>query len=58
MWASFYGDKPLYMLRDMTVVPSLDDFVSFYDWKGRFKAHEDWSQSTWDWLSQPEMLRA
>jgi hypothetical protein len=58
MWASFYGDKPLYMLRDVEVVPRLDDFVSFYDWKGRFNAHEDWSKNTWDWLSQPELLRA
>lgn len=55
MWASFYGDVPLYMLRDVAVVPRLEDFVGFYEWTGRFNAHEDWSQSTWDWLSQREL---
>ncbi|HAX75452.1 MAG TPA: hypothetical protein DCY88_06405 [Cyanobacteria bacterium UBA11372] len=49
MWASFYGDKPLYTLRDINKAPSLNDFVHFYEWQGIFHYREDWSQSYWEW---------
>ncbi|GET38742.1 alpha-1,2-fucosyltransferase [Microseira wollei] len=49
MWASFYGDKPLYMIRDLNKTPNLNDFVRFYEWQGTFHYREDWSQSYWEW---------
>ena len=55
MWASFYGDKPLYMLREKEPSLKLEDFASFYEWKGRFNAHQNWAKSTWDWFSQREL---
>lgn len=50
MWASFYGNKPLYMIRDLAKTPNLDDFVHFYDWKGIFHYRENWSESFWEWI--------
>jgi hypothetical protein len=49
MWASFYGEKPLYMIRDTNKSPIWEDFVHFYQWKGVFNYNEDWSQSFWEW---------
>jgi hypothetical protein len=49
MWASFYGEKPLYMIRDVNKSLTLEDFIHFYQWQGVFHAHEDWSQSFWEW---------
>lgn len=49
MWASFYGDRPLYMIRDCNKILHIKDFVCFYEWKGIFHAAEDWSKSFWEW---------
>ncbi|MDX2100505.1 MAG: alpha-1,2-fucosyltransferase [Leptolyngbyaceae cyanobacterium bins.59] len=49
MWASFYGEKPLYMIRDIQREIVLEDFVPFYDWKGVFHPNEDWSKTFWEW---------
>jgi Glycosyl transferase family 11 len=49
MWASFYGNKPLYMIRDLNKELTIQDFVHFYQWRGIYHAHEDWSQSYWEW---------
>ncbi|BAY04162.1 alpha-1,2-fucosyltransferase [Anabaena sp. PCC 7938] len=49
MWASFYGEKPLYMIRNTTKSPKIKDFVHFYQWKGVFSYDEDWSKSFWEW---------
>jgi hypothetical protein len=49
MWASFYGEKPLYMIRDVNKKLAMADFVQFYQWQGFFHQHEDWSKSFWEW---------
>lgn len=49
MWASFYGNKPLYMIRDVHKEVNLNDFVQFYEWKGSFYYRDDWSESFWEW---------
>lgn len=49
MWASFYGDKPLYMIRDVNKTINLKDFVHFYEWQGIFHERDDWSESFWEW---------
>ena len=49
MWASFYGDKPLYMIRNVNKVLELKDFVHFYNWQGTFHYRDDWSKSFWEW---------
>lgn len=36
MWASFYGDKPLYTIRKVNKTINLKDFVHFYEWQGVF----------------------
>lgn len=49
MWASFYGDKPLYMIREMDREIELKDFVHFYEWRGIFHYRENWNESFWEW---------
>ncbi|XZN91924.1 MAG: hypothetical protein ACM65M_03345 [Microcoleus sp.] len=49
MWASFYGEKPLYMIRDISQTISLKDFVHFYEWQGIFHYQDNWSESFWEW---------
>ncbi|MEG4205552.1 alpha-1,2-fucosyltransferase [Microcoleus sp. Pol7_A1] len=49
MWASFYGDKPLYMIRKVNKTINLKDFVHFYEWQGVFHARDKWSESFWEW---------
>ncbi|BAY07381.1 alpha-1,2-fucosyltransferase [Calothrix sp. NIES-2098] len=49
MWASFYGEKPLYMIRDINKKITIQDFVHFYQWRGIYHACEDWSKSYWEW---------
>ncbi|MEH1818062.1 MAG: alpha-1,2-fucosyltransferase [Nostoc sp.] len=49
MWASFYGERPLYMIRDVNKMLELKDFVHFYQWQGVFHYNEDWSKSFWEW---------
>jgi Glycosyl transferase family 11 len=49
MWSSFYGDVPLYMIRDINKSIDINDFVNFYQWKGKFHSHEDWSKTYWEW---------
>ncbi|MDZ7958871.1 MAG: alpha-1,2-fucosyltransferase [Aulosira sp. DedQUE10] len=49
MWASFYGKKPLYMIRDINKDLTIQDFVHFYQWQGLYHYHEDWSNSFWEW---------
>jgi len=49
MWASFYGEKPLYMIRNINKELKIEDFVHFYQWQGLYHNHEDWSQSFWEW---------
>ncbi|RUR80144.1 alpha-1,2-fucosyltransferase [Chlorogloeopsis fritschii PCC 9212] len=49
MWASFYGERPLYMIRDVNKNIDIKDFVQFYEWQGIFHYHEDWSKSYWEW---------
>lgn len=49
MWASFYGEKPLYMIRDINKQLTVKDFVHFYQWQGIYHDHEDWSKSYWEW---------
>ena len=49
MWASFYGDKPLYMIRNVNQTIELKDFVHFYEWQGVFHYRDDWSESFWEW---------
>ncbi len=49
MWASFYGNKPLYMIRDVSRVPKIEDFVQFYELKGIFHGRDNWSESFWEW---------
>jgi hypothetical protein len=49
MWASFYGKKPLYMIRNINKALTVQDFVDFYQWRGVYHAHEDWSKSYWEW---------
>jgi Glycosyl transferase family 11 len=49
MWASFYGDRPLYMIRDVGKVINLKDFVHFYEWQGIFNYCDNWNESFWDW---------
>jgi len=49
MWAAFYGEKPLYMIRDVSKAINLKDFVHFYEWQGVFHYRDDWSESFWDW---------
>ncbi|MBE9227737.1 alpha-1,2-fucosyltransferase [Phormidium sp. LEGE 05292] len=51
MWASFYGDRPLYKIRDVNQEPNINDFVHFYEWQGIFYYREDWSQSFWEWTN-------
>ena len=49
MWASFYGDKPLYMIRNVNKTINLKDFVHFYEWQGIYHSRDDWSESFWEW---------
>ena len=49
MWASFYGERPLYMIRDVNKTLKIEDFVHFSQWKGVFYYNEDWSKSVWEW---------
>lgn len=49
MWASFYGERPLYMIRDINKALTIADFINFYQWQGIFHPHEDWGQSYWEW---------
>jgi hypothetical protein len=49
MWASFYGDKPLYMIRDVRQAINLKDFVHFYEWQGVFNYRDNWNESFWEW---------
>ncbi|MEH1886613.1 alpha-1,2-fucosyltransferase [Nostoc sp.] len=49
MWASFYGKRPLYMIRDVNKTLKIEDFVHFYQWQGVFYPNEDWSKSVWEW---------
>ncbi|MBE9034965.1 alpha-1,2-fucosyltransferase [aff. Roholtiella sp. LEGE 12411] len=49
MWASFYGERPLYMIRDINKALRIQDFVHFYEWQGVFHYNEDWSKSVWEW---------
>lgn len=49
MWASFYGERPLFMIRDVDKKLELKDFVHFYEWQGVFHYDEDWSKSFWEW---------
>ncbi len=49
MWASFYGEKPLYMIRDVSKTINLEDFVHFYQWQGLFSYRDNWNESFWDW---------
>ncbi|MGA9382203.1 MAG: alpha-1,2-fucosyltransferase [Phormidium sp.] len=51
MWASFYGDKPYYMVREVNKSIQMKDFVRFHEWKGVFYYHEDWSKSVWEWTN-------
>jgi hypothetical protein len=51
MWASFYGQKPLYMIRDVNKKLSIENFVHFYQWQGTFYYNEDWSKSYWEWTN-------
>lgn len=49
MWASFYGERPLYMIRDVNKALERKDFVHFYQWQGIFHYNDDWSKSFWEW---------
>ena len=49
MWASFYGDKPLYMIRNVNKTLNLKDFVRFYEWQGIYHGRDEWSESFWEW---------
>lgn len=49
MWASFYGERPLYMIRDVNKNIEIKDFVHFYQWQGVFHYNDDWSKSFWEW---------
>jgi len=49
MWASFYGEKPLYMIRDVRQAINMKDFVHFYEWQGVFHYRDNWSESFWEW---------
>ncbi|MBD2778430.1 alpha-1,2-fucosyltransferase [Iningainema tapete] len=49
MWASFYGERPLYMIRDVNKTLEITDFVHFYQWQGVFHYDDDWSKSFWEW---------
>ena len=49
MWAAFYGEKPLYMIRDVGKAINITDFVHFYDWQGIFNYRDNWNESFWDW---------
>lgn len=49
MWASFYGEKPLYTIRDLSQTINLKDFVHFYEWQGIFHYRDKWSESFWEW---------
>ncbi|MBD2440641.1 alpha-1,2-fucosyltransferase [Nostoc sp. FACHB-110] len=49
MWASFYGERPLYMIRDINKTVAMTDFVNFYQWQGKFYPHQDWGKSYWQW---------
>lgn len=49
MWASFYGDRPLYMIRDINKALELKDFIHFYEWQGIFHYRDNWSESYWEW---------
>lgn len=49
MWAAFYGERPLYMMRDARPAINLKDFVHFYEWQGVFNYRDNWSESFWDW---------
>jgi hypothetical protein len=51
MWASFYGNKPLYKIRDINRVPKLEDFVNFTEWQGVFNYRENWAESFWEWTA-------
>jgi Glycosyl transferase family 11 len=49
MWASFYGEKPLYMIRNVNQAINLKDFVHFYQWQGIFHQRDNWSENFWEW---------
>lgn len=50
MWASFYGERPLYMMRDVQKAINLKDFVHFYEWQGVFNYRDNWNESFWEWI--------
>ncbi len=49
MWASFYGERPLYMIRDVDKALDIQDFVHFYQWQGIYHYNDDWSKNYWEW---------
>ncbi len=49
MWASFYGERPLYMIRDVNKALEIKDFINFQQWEGIFHYNEDWSKNFWEW---------
>lgn len=49
MWASFYGERPLYMIKNVNKDLEIKDFVHFYQWQGVFHYNDDWSKSFWEW---------
>ena len=49
MWASFYGDKPLYTIRNVNKTINLKYFVHFYGWQVIFHGRDEWSESFWEW---------
>jgi hypothetical protein len=49
MWASFYGDRLLYLMIDPTIKPDMSHFVQFTQWHGKFHANEDWGKNSWTW---------
>ena len=49
MWASFYGERRLYMIRDINQVLKMQNFVQYDQLKGVFHYQEDWSKNVWEW---------
>ncbi|HEY9700104.1 MAG TPA: alpha-1,2-fucosyltransferase [Trichocoleus sp.] len=49
MWAAFYGQKPLYMIRAIDHQLTIADFIYSYQWRGVFHQHQDWGQAYWEW---------
>lgn len=49
MWASFYGERPLYMIRDVNKALEIKDFIHFQQWEGIFHYNEDLNRISWEW---------